>query len=325
MKEFLPLLPTKVIINLARVENITGERSLLDEHVASLKIQAREGDNAVREDILDQMEGISYFRPDDAIEIFNIILDTPKEDDVKHYTGWTSKRTHQDVVKKIAKEVQKTVNTLSGFMKTLGIVRKLLLMKDLELPNYDSPQELLKKMAGFQTSKPSAFQMKALEVFEVWEKGDKPELSLALLNALDILLVLDFSETVSEGGSLKFGWHHLEYTPELTRLRAKAIDLIEHCLRTSQHSIVRTEAIGFISRAINPLESPISAENRRRGPGAITKRAGTTLQHISRSNLKRDRFHCSQCNRSVSPWIRRKHIFRGFSQRESSRITCKIP
>ena len=256
LRDFLPLFPVKVIISLARVENITGERSLLDEHVASLKIQAREGDNAVREDILDQMEGISYFRPDDAIEIFNIILDTPKEDDVKHYTGWTSKRTHQDVVKKIAKEVQKTVNTLSGFMKTLEIVRKLLLMKDLELPNYNSPQELLKKMAGFQTSKPSAFQMKALEVFEVWEKEDKPELSLALLNALDILLVLDFSETVSEGGSLKFGWHHLEYTPELTRLRAKAIDLIEHCLRTSQHSIVRTEAIGSISRAINPLESP---------------------------------------------------------------------
>jgi hypothetical protein len=256
LRDFLPLFPVKVIISLARVENITGERSLLDEHVASLKIQAREGDNAVREDILDQMEGISYFRPDDAIEIFNIILDTPKEDDVKHYTGWTSKRTHQDVVKKIAKEVQKTVNTLSGFMKTLEIVRKLLLMKDLELPNYDSPQELLKKMAGFQTSKPSAFQMKALEVFEVWEKEDKPELSLALLNALDILLVLDFSETVSEGGSLKFGWHHLEYTPELTRLRAKVIDLIEHCLRTSQHNIVRTEAIGSISRAINPLESP---------------------------------------------------------------------
>ena len=90
-----------------------------------------------------EMEGISYFRPDDATDIFNIILDNPKEDYVKHYTGWTSTRTHQDVVKKIAKEVQKTVNTLSGFMKTLEIVRKLLLMKDLELPNHDSPQELL--------------------------------------------------------------------------------------------------------------------------------------------------------------------------------------
>ena len=75
LREFLPLLPVKVIINLARVENVAGEGSLLDEHVASLKVKAREGDNFVRMDILEQMTGISYFRPDDAIEIFNIILD----------------------------------------------------------------------------------------------------------------------------------------------------------------------------------------------------------------------------------------------------------
>ena len=256
LKEFLPLFPVKVVINLARVENIAGEKNLLDEHVDSLKTQAREGDNFVRMDTLEQMSGISYFRPDDAIDIFNIILDDPKEDSVKDYTGWTSTRTHQDVVKRIAKEVQKTVNTLPGFMKTLKVVRKLLLMKNLELPNHDSPQELLKRMAGFQTNKPSVFQMKALEVFEEWKTADKPELSMALLNALDSLLVLDFSETVSEGGGLKFGWHHLKYTPELTRLRLTAIDLIEHCLKTSQHNTVRAEAIGSISRAINPLESP---------------------------------------------------------------------
>ena len=257
LKEFLPLLPVKVVINLARVENIVGEKNLLDAHVASLKTQAREGDNFVRMDILEQMEGISYFRPDDATEIFNIILGNPNtEDAAKNYTGWTSRRTHQDLIKKIAKEAQKTVNTLSGYVKTLEIVRKLLLIDDLELPNHDSPQELLKRMAGFQTSKPSVFQTKALEVFEMWAKEDKRELSLALLNALDSLLVLDFSKTVSEGGGLRFGWHHLEYTPELTRLRAKAIDLLEHCLRTSQHSNIRAEAIGSINRAINPLESP---------------------------------------------------------------------
>lgn len=256
LKEFLPLFPVKVIINLARVENITGERSLLDEHVDSLKTRVREGDNFVRMDILEQMEGISYFRPDDAIDIFNIIFDDPKEDAMEDYTAWTSTRTHQDVVKKIAKEAQRTVNTLSGFMKTLEIVRKLLLMEELELPNHDSPQELLKRMSGFQTSKPNAFQIKAVEVFETWQTEDKPELSMALLNALDTLLVLDFSETVSEGGGLRFGWHHLKYTPELTHLRSKAINLIEHCLRTSEHSTVRAEAIGSISRAINPLESP---------------------------------------------------------------------
>ena len=279
LKEFLPLLPVKVVINLARVENIVGEKSLLDEHVASLKTRAREGDNFARMNVLEQMEGISYFRPDDAIDIFNIILDDPKEDSTEHYTAWTSTRTHQDVVKRIAKEIQKTVNTLPGFMNTLEIVRELLLMGDLELPNHDSPQELLKRMAGFQTSKPGVFQTKALEVFEVWKTKDKPELSLVILNALDSLLVLDFSETVSEGGSLKFGWHHLTYTPELTRLRATAIDLIEHCLRTSQYSSVRAEAIGTISRAINPLESPfrqgLSAEDQ-----ALLQKEQTRLFNI---------------------------------------------
>ena len=254
LKEFLPLLPVKVVINLARVENIAGEKSLLDEYVDSLKTQAREGDNFVRMDILEQMEGISYFRPDDATEIFNIILDNPTEDSVEHYTGWTSTRTHQDVVQKIAKEVQKTVNTFSGFTKTLEIVRRFLLMNDLDIPKYDSPQELLKRMAGFQTDKPSIFQIKILEEFEKWKTEDKPELSLALLNALDSLLVLDFNETFSDGRSLTFGWHRLEYTPELTRLRAKAIGLIEHCLTTSQYSVVRAEAIGSINRAMNPLE-----------------------------------------------------------------------
>ncbi|MCY3743655.1 MAG: hypothetical protein OXH00_21790 [Candidatus Poribacteria bacterium] len=288
LKEFLPLLPVKVVINLARVENIVGEKSLLDEHVASLKARARESDNFARMNILEQMEGISYFRPDDAIDIFNIILDDPKEDSMEHYTAWTSTRTHQDVVKRIAKEVQKTVNTLSGFMKTLKVVRKLLLMDELELPNHDSPQELLKKMAGFQTSKPGVFQTKVLEVFEVWKAEDKPELSLALLNALDSLLVLDFSETVSEGGGLKFGWHHLKYTPELTRLRATAIDLIEHCLRTSQHSPVRAEAIGSISRAINPFESPfrqgISGEEQ-----ALLQKEQARLFNILTDQISRER------------------------------------
>ena len=324
LKEFLPLLPVKVVINLARVENIASQKSLLDEHVDSLKTRVREGDNFVRMDVLEQMEGVSYFRPDDAIDIFNIILDDPKEDSVEHYTAWTSTRTHQDVVKKIAKEAQKTVNTLSGFMKTLKVVRKLLLMDDLDLPKYDSPQELLKRMAGFQTSKPSTFQMKVLEVFEEWKTKNKPELSLALLNALDTLLVLDFSETVSEGGSLKFGWHHLKYTPELTRLRAKAIDLIEYCLRTSQHSIIRTEAIGSISRAINPLESPfrqgISEEEQ-----VLLQEEQTRLFNIltDQTSKETDFTVLNAIDRCLHGYAENTYL-EGFPKEKGSRITSRI-
>ena len=258
LTDFLPLLSVKVVINLARVENIAGEKNLLDEHVASLKTKAREGDNALREQILDQMEGISYFRSDDAIEIFNIILDNPNSEDVEVERDlWgTSTITHQTLLQKIAKEMRKTIYTLSGFHKTLEIIRRLLLTKDLGVRPHYSPGAVLTEVTRFQTDRSFTFQMEVLEVFEEWKMEDEPELSLALLNALDTLLVLDFSETVSEAGGLKFGWHHLKYTPELTRLRSKAIDLIEYCLRTSEHSTIRAEAIGSMSRAINPLESP---------------------------------------------------------------------
>ena len=324
LKEFLPLLPVKVVINLARVENSVGEKSLLDEHVNSLKTRAQEGDNFDRMDILEQMEGISYFRPDDAIKIFNIILENPKEDSVQDYTGWTSTRTHQDLVKKIAKEAQKTVNTLSGFMKTLEIVRKLLLMDDLDLPKYDSPQELLKRMVGFQTNKPNAFQIKALEVFEEWKTEDKPELSLALLNAIDTLLVLDFSETISEGGSLKFGWHHLKYTLELTHLRVKAIDLIEDCLKTSQHSTVRAEAIGSISRAINPLESPfrqgLSAEEQ-----ALLQKEQTRLFNIlaDQTTKETDFTVLNAIDRCLSGYAENTYL-EGFPKERAAELLAKL-
>ena len=257
LDEFLPLFPINLIKNLARVEVIEGENSLLDDYIASLKTQVLKGDNAVRENVLEKLEGISYFRPEDAIEIFNIILENPNPKDfVRTNFGIPFTLTHQHLLEKIAKEAQKTIYSLPGFSKTLKVIRKLILIPNLNLANFDSPQALLKRMASFHTNKPSIFQMKALDVFEVWKEEDNPELSLALLSAIDSLLTLDFDEIVSEGGSVKFGWHHLEYTPELIQLRAKAINVVEYCLKTSQHSIVRSKAVGSISNAINPLESP---------------------------------------------------------------------
>lgn len=270
LEEFLPILPVNVITNLARVENVTGDNSLLDVYVASLKSQARDGDNAVREGILEHIEGICYFRPDDATEIFNIILDSPNSEDyVRYPLGVPFTLTHQHLAEKIAKEVSKTIYTLSGFSETLEIIKKLLLMKDLDVPNYDSPRELLKKMTGFQTNKPGVFQDKVLETFEMWKEEDQPDLTLVLLNSLNSLLVLDFNETVSRGGSVEFGWHHLQYTPGLIQLRAKAIALIKDCLRTSAYSIVRARAIGSISRAINPLGSPFRREMTERDKAVL--------------------------------------------------------
>ena len=257
LEEFLPLFPINLIKNLARVEAIAGEKSLLDKYIDSLKTQVSEGDNNDRKNVLEHLEGISYFRPDDAIEIFNIILKYPNSEDyVQTLLGRPFTLTHQNLLEKIAKEAQKTIYTLPGFRKTLDVIQELILKPNLDVSNFDTPQALLQRMASFHTNKPSVFQMEILEKFEVWKGKDKPELSLALLNALDSLLVLDFSETVSEGGSVKFGWHHLKYTPELIDLRTKAINIVAYILKTSQHNVIREKAVGSISRAINPVQSP---------------------------------------------------------------------
>lgn len=254
LKEFLPLLPVKVVINLVRVENIVGEKSLLDEHVASLKTRAREGDNFARMNILEQMEGISYFRPDDAIDIFNTILDNPNSESVDRGL-FTLK--HQNIARRIAKEGCKTVYTLSGFHKTLQLLRKFLLMKDLDLPRVDSPEASLIRMVRFQTNKPSAFQRVALEVFEEWKEEDKPELNLALLNALDVLLVLDFDELINEGPGIHISKQSLKYSAELIELRTKVVNLIANYLKTSHHKEIRARAITCISTALHHFQNRI--------------------------------------------------------------------
>ena len=254
LEEFLPIRSVNVVTNLARVEDIADKSSLLDEHVARLQTQVREGDNAVRMDILTQMEGISYFRPDDAVGIFNTILDNPNDEDAQ--SGIFTAR-HPELVRRIAREARKTIHTLSGFGKTLKLIRKLFLMEKVDMLLMDSPENLLTEMTRFQTDKIFAFQMQAIETFATWKREDKQELSLPMLDALESLLALDFRETFSQGGSLHFSWHSLKYTPALIELRTRALDLIERCLTASKHSSVRERAVASIYRVMHPFQSPM--------------------------------------------------------------------
>ena len=256
LKEFLPILPVNVITNLARIENIAGEKSLLDEHVTSLKTQTREGNNAVRMNILDQMEGICYFRPDDALEIFNIIIDNSnsKDTEIDDQRRGKCTLTHQELAEVIAQEAQKIGNyTLSIFRRTLEITRKLILTRDLKTPSYNSLEELLTDLIRFQIGKSLLYQQEVLKAFEEWEKEDKQHLSLLLIHALNSLFKLDFHELVSES---KFVVRHLVYTPEIDKLITQAITIVENCLKTSQHNIIRAKAIEFISNAIDHFLNP---------------------------------------------------------------------
>ena len=325
LEEFLPFFPINLIKNLARVEAIAGEKSLLDEYIASLKTQVSAGDNAVRENILEHMEGISYFRPDDAIEIFNIILDNPNSKDfVRVSLGLPFTLTHQHLSEKIAKEAQKTIYTLPGFRKTLKVIRKLILMPNLDVSNFDTPQALLQRMANFHTNKPSVFQMEVLEKFEVWKGKNEPELSSALLNALNSLLVLDFSETVSEGGSVKFGWHHLKYTPELIQLRTKAVDIVADILKTSQHSAIRAKAIGSISRAINPMQSPFRQRMEKADRARLQQEQARLFDIVADQIQEETDFTVlNAIDRCLNGYVENEHL-EGFPKKRAAELLTKF-
>ncbi len=266
LEKFLPLFPINLIKNLARVEAMAGGKSLLDEYVNDLHFLARTGDNAVRMLILLQMEGICYFRPDDAIEIFNIIIDNPNDHDTEVKIEFWGKftQTHQSLIAKIVKQARKTVYTVSGYRKTLQIIRKLFLMKDMDYSYGDRPESLLRDMTRFETGKSFVFQEETLEAFEMWKNEDIPELSLALLNVLDSLLMLEFQEVVSQGFSLNISWHTLKYTFKLIQIRSRSIKLIEECLRISSHNIVKLKAVECISKALRPLHSGPGGNNPER-------------------------------------------------------------
>ncbi len=260
LKEFLSILPTNVITNLARLENITNEKSLLDEYVASLKAQTREGDNTFRIDVLEQMEGICYFRPDDAIDIFNIIMDTPNDEDSEFIENRNDgyMLTHQVLTRVIAEKLNQISNyTLQSFRKTLEIIRKLILADNkLELPFYESQAKLLTELTRFQIGKSLLYQQEVLKVFEEWRKEDERNLSLLMLGSLNSLFELHYYEPVNESEALEVVRHHFEYMPEMEELVIQAIDLAENCLNTSQHNIVRRKAIQFISSAIDHCLNP---------------------------------------------------------------------
>jgi hypothetical protein len=225
--------------------------------------------------ILLQMEGVCYFRPDDAIDIFNIIIDEPNDKDTEvEYEPWGKfTQTHQSLLEKIVEQARKSIYTLSGFDKTLEIIRKLFLKTDTIFSSVNSPEAILKEMVRFEISKPFTFQHKVLEVFQAWQKEDNPTLSLVLLDALDSFLVLDFHEVFSHGASFQRIWYSLNYSPDLIQLRSKSIELIERCLTTSQHNIVKVKAIKCIQNALNPFCSP-----GRNNPDHLEKSEMTQLQ-----------------------------------------------
>ncbi|MYF55519.1 hypothetical protein F4225_07110 [Candidatus Poribacteria bacterium] len=166
--------------------------------------------------------------------------------------------------------------------------------------------------------------MKALDVFEVWKEKNEPELILALLNALNSMLVLDFSETYSEGASVRFGWNHLKYTPELIKLRTKAIDIIAYILKKSEQGVVREKAIGSISRAIDPLESPFRKGMEQSDKDQLHKEQTRLFDIVDNHMQKESDFTVlNAIDRFLKGYAENEHV-EGFPKQRAAELLTKF-
>ena len=134
----------------------------------------------------------------------------------------------------------------------------------MEPLSYNSSARLLTELTCFRIDKSLLYQQEVLTAFKEWEKEDKQYLSLLLIHALNSLFKLDFHEL---GVNLNSWCVNLVYTPEIDKLITQAITIVENCLKTSQHNIIRAKAIEFIGSAIdhflNPHGESIDEQERR--------------------------------------------------------------
>ncbi|MBD3181670.1 hypothetical protein GF312_05210, partial [Candidatus Poribacteria bacterium] len=253
LNKFLRFAPDNVIKNLAKIESMIDQKTLLDIFVSEIKRNVLEGNNSIRYNILLSIEGLCYYRSSDAIDIFNMIINNPKTEESIIDSSLLGQRTiaHKDLIRKIIEEARKTTFTLEGFVETIDIIQKL-------LPNnrksiYPEPAiELLKDMISFKTSKSLTFQFKALDKFDIWANIDDPRLSIPMLEAVKSLFILEISETIFESGKINISWHILKYTPQVAELRKRAIDLLRKSIN-SNHIEVKKKVIECIKEAMHPL------------------------------------------------------------------------
>ncbi|MFC1718881.1 hypothetical protein ACFL6S_34840, partial [Candidatus Poribacteria bacterium] len=317
LKRFLPIAPTRVIRNLAKAEHITGSKSLLDLFVLDIKSQSQHGNNLVRYNIVNSIEGLCYFRPMDALEIFNTILDNPNtEDHIQKDKFFGEYRiTHLFIIQKVAKEIRKTIYTLNGYVETLNTIRKLLLLEEPTFQHSDSPAQLLKDMLNYQTGKSFIFHHEALDLLGKWGKEDTKQLSIPVLDALKSLFAVEFSETSSQGGAIVITWQRLRYNAQLAELRQKAMNVLETILYMTKSDGIKEKAIECIQDSLRPhrmrpdIEPEITDKDLELEHGRIFQILGRLLQEETSFRVLNSIEVClNYCQKFAGEFVKQKAV-----------------
>jgi DNA-binding Lrp family transcriptional regulator len=245
----------ELLDNLSDVGQISfkgGAADILEKVFKKIERDVKGAGNYERSKIINNLKVVGSRRAKNVISIIEIIIANPKTDSL-----WT----HSSLLGEISHLLGITAYNYNYITGSLEILKRLILMENVNThySNY-KPEEVIKKILGYDVGKLISFQEKALKTLIRWKDQEEKAYILAI-RSLSPLFNRTISFTRSSGASMTFGNMSLYASPEVISLREKALDFLLQALNSGIKSVqlaaVKTAAeIGRTGIGPAPGETP---------------------------------------------------------------------
>ncbi len=233
---FFEFRPKEILENLSRAE-IKSESlemgTLLGQKLEEMLRIVREGNNQDRITILEWLENVAYFRPDDILAILAIIINDP-EKPTEYYQDRLWGRFEVTQVMVLSKTVELLEHTIyRGDLKNaIDYLYKLTIYhpeNDAYNPVREKAQKALHDLAEYKPRKPYGIQLVLLDEITKWiEKCPENDLIwiVDILQALLKMVYMGVETDPTEPNKVLIKQGYLPPIDPLREIRERAIDML---------------------------------------------------------------------------------------------------
>jgi hypothetical protein len=189
---------------------------------------AKEADNINRSELVKKLKPIGNRRADNVISIIKVMIDNPKDNRIWEHSG---------LLGEISSLLGIVAHNYEYIDDALELLKNNLLKETVETSyvNY-KPEEVIKKIMGYDIGKPIIYQERALETLFNW-KGQGEQSYIIAIHSLSPIFNRSISYTRSSGASITLGNVTFSPTPEVISLREKALDFLLEAINSGAEAI----------------------------------------------------------------------------------------
>jgi hypothetical protein len=201
---------------------------ILKEVFLEIERLIKAADNYERSKIINSLKVLGNRRTNNIIDIIKVIIGNPKDNGF-----WT----HSKLLGEISHFLGITAHNYDYIKDSLEILKRLIIDSkvDTQYSNY-KPDEVVRKILGYDVGKPVNYQEKALQTLIGWKDQGEEVYSLAI-RSLSSIFKRTISYTRSSGASFTFGNISLSPSPAIISLRERALGFLMQALNSGIKSV----------------------------------------------------------------------------------------